>query len=360
MAKIRIVHTTEYIYRNPVGLLRHKLMVRPDESHDLRLHNATLKVEPQPIGVYWKHDVFNNSICFLEWSEALRTKRLSIVSTLDMTHHPDGQPLPVYSLDASAEQFPFSYAAHEIPDLARLAERQMPDPDRKVDAWARRVVSDANSRQTLKVLEAMTHAIKQEFRYRARYEEGTQTAAQTLALGSGTCRDFAVLMMEALRSFGLAARFVTGYLYDDFLEHDPGRRQHARLVQRLFIRCRLGRIRPDKRSRCRSESDSRGRDQGGRAGAPDIGRLYRQCGRSDGAARGCLGPCCTDTMRKEPVALTHDFEENGLFILEFRKQHEGQVEYRFQWSRLPAATSSAHQLLPRVLATTLARVQIIR
>ena len=59
-----------------------------------------------------------------------------------MTHHPDGQPLPVYSLDETAELFPFSYASHEIPDLARLAERQMPDPDRKVDAWARRVVSE--------------------------------------------------------------------------------------------------------------------------------------------------------------------------------------------------------------------------
>ena len=41
-------------------------------------------------------------------------------------------------------------------------------------------------------------------------------------------------------------------------------------------------------------------------------------------------------MRTEPVSLTHDFEESGLFILEFRKQHEGQVEYRSQWSRLPA------------------------
>jgi transglutaminase-like putative cysteine protease len=91
----------------------------------------------------------------------------------------------------------------------------MPDPDRKVDAWARRVVSDASSKQTLKVLEAMTHAIKAEFRYNARYEEGTQTAAQTLTLGSGTCRDLAVLMMEALPTFGLATRFVTGYLYDD-------------------------------------------------------------------------------------------------------------------------------------------------
>ena len=132
-----------------------------------------------------------------------------------MTHHPDGPPLPVYSLDETAELFPFSYAADEIPDLERLAARQMPDPDRKVDAWARRVVSRANSKKTLEVLEAMTHAIKDEFRYGARHEEGTQTAALTLELGSGTCRDFAVLMMEALRSFGFATRFVTGYLYDD-------------------------------------------------------------------------------------------------------------------------------------------------
>ena len=109
-----------------------------------------------------------------------------------------------YSLDPAAELFPFSYAQSEVPDLARLAERQMPDPDRTVDAWARRFVADRGNTDTLKVMEAMTHAIKAEFGYGARHEEGTQTAAETLALGTGTCRDFAVLMMEALRSFGLA------------------------------------------------------------------------------------------------------------------------------------------------------------
>jgi transglutaminase-like putative cysteine protease len=215
MARIKIVHTTEYSYRNPVGLTRHRLMVRPDDSHDLRLHSAELEVEPAPASMNWKHDMFDNSICFLEWPEALRTERLSIVSTLDLTHHPDGQPLPEYGLDTPAEQFPFSYAQDEIPDLARLTERQMPDPDRKVDAWARRIFAAAGSTKTLTVLEAMTHAIKEEFRYGARHEEGTQTAALTVELGTGTCRDFAVLMMEALRSFGLASRFVTGYLYDD-------------------------------------------------------------------------------------------------------------------------------------------------
>src|ERR1700761_9832817 len=99
MAQINIVHTTESTYRSPLGLLRHKLMVRPDESHDLRLHSATLKVEPEPTGVYWKHDVFNNSICYLEWPAALKTKRLSIVSTLDLTLTPQAHHPPVTTLD---------------------------------------------------------------------------------------------------------------------------------------------------------------------------------------------------------------------------------------------------------------------
>src|SRR5687768_12744372 len=191
MPKVKIVHTTEYTYRNPVGLLRHRLMVRPDESHDLRLHSATLKVEPAPSGIYWKHDVFDNSICFLHWPKSLRTKRLSIVSTLDITHHPDGPPLPVYSLEAAAERFPYAYAADELPDLARFTEHQTPDFDGAVEAWARHVVSGAKSKMTLRVLDAMTHVFKEEFRYDVRHEEGTQTAAQTLALRSGTCRDFA-------------------------------------------------------------------------------------------------------------------------------------------------------------------------
>lgn len=213
MARIKIVHTTEYTYRNPVGLMRHRLMVRPDDSHDLRLHCAELEVDPAPSSVFWKHDVFDNSIGFLEWPEALKTKRLRIISTLDLTHHPDGQPLPNYTLDA--ENFPFSYAHDEIVDLAHLTTPQTSDPERKVEAWVQRLVVEAGSTKTLNVLEMITHAIKNDFQYGARHEEGTQSAAQTIELGRGTCRDFAVLMMEALRAYGIATRFVTGYLYDD-------------------------------------------------------------------------------------------------------------------------------------------------
>jgi transglutaminase-like putative cysteine protease len=228
MARIDIVHTTEYRYRNPVGLLRHRMMVRPRDSHDLRLHDATLTVDPAPSATRWAHDVFGNSICYLEWPKELRTEHLRIVSTLDLTHYPDCPVLPAATLDPAVERFPFSYATQEVPDLARLTERQLPDPDRAVDDWARHFVSGRRQIRTLELLEAMTHAIKAEFRYGARPEEGTQTPAMTLALGSGTCRDFAVLMMEALRSLGLAARFVTGYLYDDsFTSNQGGGSTHA-------------------------------------------------------------------------------------------------------------------------------------
>ena len=166
----------------PVGFTRHRLMLRPDDSHDLRLHHVALDVDPKPSLVHWTHDAFDNSICFLEWPEGLRT---------------------------------VAYAAEETPDLASLAKRQEVDANGTVNAWARRFLGVSGNARTLAVMEAMTHAIKAEFRYEARYAEGTQTAAETVASRSGTCRDFAMLMMEALRSFGVATRFVTGYLYDD-------------------------------------------------------------------------------------------------------------------------------------------------
>lgn len=212
MPALRIIHGTLYRYHVPVGLTAHRLMVRPQDSHDLRLHAATLAVDPAPATTRWAHDVFGNSICFLEWPDGMRTTQLSIVSQLDLTHYPAGLTLPRATLDPAAELFPFSYAAEEVPDLARLAERQVPDAGHLVDSWARRFTS--SRLPTLRLLETMTQAVKDGFAYEAREAEGTQPPSQTLESGRGTCRDFALLMMEAVRSLGLAARFVTGYLYD--------------------------------------------------------------------------------------------------------------------------------------------------
>lgn len=222
MPRLMITHSTEYRYRRPVGLSRHRLLVRPQDSHDLRLHGATLVVEPTPSAVIWAHDVFGNSICLLDWPEELRTDTLRIVSQLRLTHFPSGIGVPSATLDPTAENFPFSYPASEIPDVGRLTERQYPDPGGMVDAWARRFVTSEGPVGTLAMLAAMTQVVQAEFIYAAREAEGTQMPAETLALGSGTCRDFALLMMEAARGLGFAARFVTGYLYDGTMTVQQG------------------------------------------------------------------------------------------------------------------------------------------
>jgi transglutaminase-like putative cysteine protease len=187
-------------------------MIRPQDSHDLRLHAATLFVDPPPATTRWAHDVFGNSVCILDWGDGARTDYLTVTSRLDLTHYPTGPSLPGASLDPAAEHFPFSYAVEEVPDLARLTERQVPDPARLVDSWARRFAG--TRAPTLTMLETMTQAIKSGFTYEARNEEGTRPPPETLERGSGSCRDFALLMMEGVRVLGLAARFVTGYLYD--------------------------------------------------------------------------------------------------------------------------------------------------
>lgn len=214
MPRILIEHATTYGYSRPVGLMQHRLLLRPHDSHDLRLTTATLSIDPAPATTRWAHDVFGNSICMLEWPAGLRCTQLSIISRLDLLHYPSGAGLPRATLDPAAETFPFHYAADEAPDVARLAERQLPDPERSVDAWASQFLHNGSG-NTLGILEAMTGTIKANFRYIARDAEGTQPPIETLRRGAGTCRDFALLMMEAVRSLGLGARFVTGYLYDE-------------------------------------------------------------------------------------------------------------------------------------------------
>ncbi len=214
MPRVRVTHRTEYRYIKPVRLLAHRLMLRPRDSHDLRLLETSLVVSPPTASTRWAHDVFGNSVCFLRFPEGKTTERLSIVSTLDLRHYPTRAELP---LDPRAEAFPFSYTSEEVPDLARLIERHYADPERVVDEWAHRFLNTGQPTGTLAMLTAITQAIKQEFHYEGRRAEGTNEPRITLASGTGACRDLALLMIEAVRSLGLAARFVSGYLYDERL-----------------------------------------------------------------------------------------------------------------------------------------------
>jgi transglutaminase-like putative cysteine protease len=216
MGVLSVRHLTTYHYAEPVELGEHRMMFRPRESHDLRLIRTRLHITPQPADLHWLHDVFDNSVAVANFDCATTWLRFDSMITLQ---HVETR-LPDYALEFAARTFPFDYPRDERPDLAQALHR--PDPSLEVDRWAARflparVLAPAPPRTgtigTMDLLRAMALGIRQELRYMRRVERGVQTPVETLRHGSGTCRDFAWLMIDAVRALGLAARFVSGYIY---------------------------------------------------------------------------------------------------------------------------------------------------
>lgn len=209
MPVLTVSHITSYTYRRPVSFGEHRMMVRPRESYDQRLIDARLRIDPEPAGLRWLQDVFGNSVAIATFDRPAAS--LVIDSEVTVDHRP--AELETVHIEEYARYYPFTYSSEEMPDLLRSIERQHPDPQRRLDEWANRFLNPSGRTDTLAMLSDMTGAIKRDFTYVARPEKGTQTPIETLTRGAGTCRDYAVLMTEAVRALGFAARIVSGYLY---------------------------------------------------------------------------------------------------------------------------------------------------
>jgi transglutaminase-like putative cysteine protease len=182
------------------------MMFRPRESHDLNLLATRLEITPQPARLRWLHDVFDNSVAIATF--AGKTAELRFDSTVTLEHLET--TLPDYVLDDAAQIYPFRYPDDEGPDLISALLRRYPAPD--VERWARQFLTGVGTQETMGLLHAMTLGISNGLVYERRTQKGVQTPSQTLKRGRGSCRVFALLMMEAVRSLGLAARFVSGYI----------------------------------------------------------------------------------------------------------------------------------------------------
>ncbi|MGC1277450.1 MAG: transglutaminase family protein [Xanthobacteraceae bacterium] len=200
-------HTTVYRYSRPVALGDHRLMLRPRDSHDLRLIKTNLSFST-PASVRWIHDVFGNSVAIASFCEPAAELRIESSLVLE-TFSADRPP---FQITPDALRYPFIYSADDRIDLGRMQERQYPDPNDRLGSWARGFVR-SNPTDTSALLGDLNNGIKAQISYQSRETEGTQTPVETLNRGWGSCRDLAVLLIEAARSLGFGARVVTGYLY---------------------------------------------------------------------------------------------------------------------------------------------------
>lgn len=205
-----IEHSTEYRFHQPVALGLHRLTFRPRDGHDMRVLATQLDVTPKPQRIDLVHDVYGNSMALIQ--PGTQADALRIVSRFAVDHlGADGFGLPTAS---ESMWMPPAYSAAERLALTPFLVPSFADPGHVLREWAQpfadQGTADGGPRRTIAL---MTEALRNGLTYTRRDAEGVQTPQQTLALGSGACRDYATLMIDALRHIGIAARFVSGYLY---------------------------------------------------------------------------------------------------------------------------------------------------
>jgi transglutaminase-like putative cysteine protease len=206
MTTFSIRHLTAYLYRRPVSLGLHRLQVRPRESRDIRIIAMDVVITP-PATLTWVNDVFSNAIAFVTFSSPTNT--LKIESRVTLEHN--ASPWPLFDIASHAMSFPFLYSQDERTDLGALLVPQFSDPERRLLSWVQGFVRSVPT-DTLSLLKDVNAAISSWIAYETRYDEGTHSPLVTLDRRLGSCRDIAVLMIEAVRWLGFGARIVSGYL----------------------------------------------------------------------------------------------------------------------------------------------------
>ena len=208
-----IEHATTYRYANPVTFSAHRAMFLPRPTARGRLLGWSVKTS-LPSEVHWVGDALANNVAVIEFSDP--GKELTFTFQFRAMHF-GLKGVEEFALEPRAEEVPVQYTPDEWTDVVAHMRPHDEDPDGSVAAWAKGFTAD-NRGRTTDVLRRMLDVFRDDFSYNAREAEGTQSPGETLRSKSGTCRDFAWLMIEALRRLGFASRFVSGYLYDSSLD----------------------------------------------------------------------------------------------------------------------------------------------
>jgi len=206
--RIQMSHSTLYRYEKPIFLSPQLIRLRPAAHCLTEIQRYALTVLPAAHLIHWQQDPFNNYVARLIFPEQITALSLQVDITANIV------PINPYDfyIEDYASQGPFTYSQDLQLDLApyfKASNPVMAKPTARAQAFFEQF--EPASSGTVNFLVALNQGVYQNVRYIERLEQGVQSADRTLRLGSGSCRDSAVLLLDAFRYFGLAARFVSGY-----------------------------------------------------------------------------------------------------------------------------------------------------
>ncbi|WP_309399651.1 transglutaminase family protein [Cerasicoccus maritimus] len=209
--KISIDHLTRYHYSRPVSFSEHHLFLRPRDSHKLRVENFELTTSLES-AQRWIRDCNNNIVLAANFG-LLETQEMEFHCRMTIDVEQDN-PFD-FILEPYATSYPFRYLPHEAHALSPYLDTSVIIHSHKVLDWLYMAIPDVNRHpDSVQFLADINHAVHRDIAYARRDEEGVQSPNETLEMRLGSCRDMAVLFIAACRQLGLAARFVSGYLYD--------------------------------------------------------------------------------------------------------------------------------------------------
>lgn len=210
---LEVEHITSYQYANPVTFGEHRAMFLPRGGYGGRILSYSITANV-PSTIHWISDTLSNNVAVLRFNEP--ATELKVTCKFRKVHY-GTQGIENFPLESRAEMIPVQYTPEEWTDLVVYLHPQADDPDGSVAAWAKSFIL-GDHYDTREVLQQMMDSIRDTLTYQSRDAEGTQSPGETLAKKSGTCRDYAWLMIEALRRLSIACRFISGYLYDPALD----------------------------------------------------------------------------------------------------------------------------------------------
>jgi transglutaminase-like putative cysteine protease len=208
MSGLRIHHETIYCYRKPVRFGPHRLILRPREGHDIRVEEMTLQIEPE-FALDWSRDVFGNSVATIHLLQPAQELRIRNHIVLRQT-----APFPLRTgRPVKPSAFPLEYSPFERVVAVAYQATTFPDDLSRVKEWVADQIDISRGEPAETIVAALNRRVRESIAYARRETKGVQTPAETLLKKSGSCRDMATLLLEALRALGFPARFASGYLH---------------------------------------------------------------------------------------------------------------------------------------------------
>ncbi len=201
---VALTHRTEYVYDRPTALGPQVVRLRPAPHSRTPILSYSLNITPKEHFINWQQDPFGNYLARLVFPEETREFKVVVDLVADMaTINPFD-----FFVDEYARDFPFEYDAELKEELAPYLKASEPGPLLK--DYLSKLRFDVKT--SIDFIWALNGQLQHDVKYLIRLEPGVQTPEETLRKKSGSCRDSAWLLVHILRNYGLAARFVSGYL----------------------------------------------------------------------------------------------------------------------------------------------------